>query len=79
MEQRAIGVAGQVAQPIGRWGEGSREGGRGQVAERRKRTHLVIAGGPTRQRRFGVIEIVEDRFIEQFAPHSPVVRLALQE
>jgi hypothetical protein len=31
---------------------------------------LVIAGGPPRQRLSGVVEIVEDRFIEQFVAHT---------
>jgi hypothetical protein len=33
------------------------------------RALLIVRSSPSRQRRSGVIEIVEDRLIEQFVPH----------
>ena len=52
-----------------------REGGWGQIAERRVRARLIVFGGPTSQRLSGMAEIVEDRLIEQFVPHPAVERL----
>jgi len=37
---------------------------------------LIVCSGPSRQRRSGVIEIVEDRLIEQLVTHAAVERFA---
>ena len=65
-----------IAEPIARCGERSREFRRGEIAERHVRPLVIVSGGPSRQRRSGVIEIIEDRLIEQFVTHAAVERLA---
>lgn len=66
----------RVAEPVARCGEGAREFRGGEIAERRMRALLIVRRGPSRQRRSGVIEIVEDRLVEQFVTHPAVERLA---
>ena len=52
------------------------EGSREFCGGASRRALLVVCGGPSRQRRSGVIEVVEDRLIEQFVAHAAVERFA---
>ena len=61
-----------VAQPIACCGKCSREGRGGEIADRRMRALLVVGGSPAGQGGAGVIEIVEDRLVEQFVAHAAV-------
>ena len=61
-----------VAQPVVRCGEGGGVGRGCEIADRRVRTPLVVAGDPPGNDGSGVVEIVEDRLVEQFIAHAAV-------
>ena len=60
-----------VAQPVVRCGE-SGVNRRCQIADRRVRSPLVVAGDPPCNDGSGVVEIVEDCLVEQLIAHTAV-------
>ena len=65
-----------VAQPIACCGEVGGVGRRGEIAQRRVRTPVVVIIGPIRDAGSGVIEAEEQGFIEKLISHPTVKALA---
>lgn len=65
-----------IAQPTVRCGESRCERLWGQIAECGMWAVIVVVDDPTGERRPGMIEITEQRLIEEFVPHSPIEGLA---
>src|SRR3954468_7845584 len=65
-----------VAQPIACCGEVGSIGRRGEIAQRRVRTPVVVVVDPIRDAASGVIEAEEQGFIEKLISHPAVETLA---
>ena len=65
-----------VAQPIARCGEVGGVSRRGEIAQRRMRTLVVVIFSPIRDAGSGVIEAEEQALVEKFVPHPAVEALA---
>ena len=64
-----------VAQPVACCGEIGGVSRRGEIAQRRMRTPVVVVIGPIGDAGSGVIEAEEQGFIEELIPH-PAVELS---